>query len=757
MKRFWRGRITSLILAGLALTFAIAWPTGSVFSQTQGYKVDWTLANPPTEGRTGLRLSLANLELTNSGTTNWASSGANALKLGYHWFTADNKAIDPKNPDNGYDELQAELPQDIPTGGRVLYPQFLVGVPSAAGDYVLHIDLVQGADGWLSTKGAADLSFKVSIRGKDGSAPTSSVVSLPLFTTSASFGVSWSGKDEDGGSGLASYDIQYKAATDPDWHDWLLGTTATTATFNGQEGQLYLFRSRATDQAGNVGKYSDNEQASTRIDSLPPSATIQTLPAQSPEVFVVRWSSFDNVAGAATALCDVQYRVGTTGDWQDWQLGTSTGSALFQGQAGQTYSFRVRATDYAGNQGDFPSNAQATTTVSAALDTLFGQMPLVAPLVGGTTSISPTNSTTPTATASISSTVAATTTTSTPPAPTGPTSQFFPLAVKNGDNGSGTTTILVHNPGTDPIDVFIRFNSFAGAPISNTVSDKLTPVSNDQATALARVDTVLKTVAPGDTINVWAGGLTPSTYNGWVEVRSLGTFQASAVRQPTTGAPLQYAPVPAATTLYLPYVKKADAVSSSIFNIANTTATPAQYTITYYDSASGNVVGTDKRTLPRYGSTRFSVNSLTTDDPNLRFQASAVITANVALSVQVENVLQDGSPLSYPALTTAASVAPQMPIYQAVDGVTTSLLVQNTTKDPLTVKMEYLDNTGQVVATTQQNLPGFGRATAWAGDVKELKAGFTGTVRVSTDAANGALAVTVLGAGPNLAGQPFLK
>ncbi len=731
MRHLWRSswlerKLGVLVMLSM-LIVAFSLPVSTVLSQTPPFKVGWTLPNPPTEGRVGVRLSLLGLELANNGTQAWPKAGPAALKLSYRWFTADNKPLDAKNKDTGYDSLPSDLPQDIPAGGRVLYPQFLVGVPFAPGEYNLHIDLVQGTDSWLQDKGSADLNFKVSVKGKDVTPPTSTLKILPLFSNSTTFLVSWSGKDEDSGSGLASYDIQYKVVGDPDWRDWLLGTSATSAQFSGEEGRLYLFRSRASDKVGNVGKYPDNEQVSTRIDSLPPSARVEALPIQSAEYFLVRWSSFDNVAGASTALCDVQYREGTAGEWTDWQLGSSTGSALFRGTPGKSYAFRVRAIDYAGNQGDFPSEAQAVTTVSLAFDSLFAQP--VSPAVPVTT----------------------TTAVSTPQ------SALFPLAAKNGDNGSGTTTVLVYNPGSAPIDVFIRFNNREGAPITTTVNSQPQPVSSDQATAIARVETVLKTIAPGETINVWAGLVQPSSFNGWVEVRSAGTFQASAVRQPVTGRAVQYAPAGAANQLFLPYLKKADAVSSSILDIANPTANPAEYSITYYDAASGSVVATDKRTLPRYGSTRFSINGVNTTDPNQKFQASAVISANVTLSVQVENVLEDGSPLNYPASITAGGVAPQLPVYRAVDGITTSLLVQNTTGTALTVKMEYLDNTGQVIASREQNVAGFGRLTIWQGEVKELNAGFAGKVRVSTSSGNGALAVSVVGAGPTLSERPYLK
>ncbi len=739
--------VLALLVAGLLVS------GGSALSQAQTFKVTWTLANPPTEGRVGLRLGINNLELTNSGSQAWPKTGADQIKLGYRWFGADDKPLDPTT----YDDLRSDLPQDIPPGGRLLFPQFLVGVPNTAGDYSLHIDLVQGTAGWLATKGSTDLAFKVTIRAKDTTAPSSQVKALPLFTTSTTFTVTWESKDEDGGSSVSYSDVQYKVPGDQEWHDWLLNTSATSAQFSGENGKLYLFRSRSTDKAGNSGKYPENEQSSTRLDSLPPAARVEILPGQSPEVFLVRWSSFDNVAGATVSLCDVQYRQGPNGTWTDWLLGTSAGSALFKGEAGKSYSFRVRASDYAGNQGEYSAEAQATTTVSAALNSLVGQPPtgsassLVTPTV-----IIPSVTVPPSPTATVSSPVSGTTPAATTVAPTATATPgvtaatpfqaaYFPLAVKAGDTGS--STIMVYNPGSAPISVTLAFYDQAGTPISGTVSGlSLTPAAT----------TGSKIIGAGETTNFSADMLAVASFSGWVEVRSAGTFQAYAVRQPAVGRAVQYAAAGANSQLYLPYLKKADALSSTYLNIANTTPNPAEFTVTYYDAASGNVLATDKRTLPRFGSTRFSVNALTTADSYPRFQASAIISSNVALAASAEGVLEDGSAFSYPALATGGPVAPQLPVYREADGVSTTLLIQNTGKDSLTVKMEYFNSKGEIIAAKELNVAGYSRQTFWQGDVKELSPGFSGKVRVSTTAAGGKLAVMVLGAGPGMSGRQFL-
>lgn len=732
-----------ILLIAISLFFWGVGAPGIAFSQTpgQGLRATFALPTPPTEGRVGLRLVINNLELTNSGSLTWPKGGAQQLRLAYRWFNSSNQPLDPKNPNNGYDELRADLPQDIPPGGRLLYPQFVIGVPNSAGEYTLKIDLVQGTNTYLASQGSQDLSLKIKISGKDNTPPVAAITTLPVFTNRTLFNVAWSGKDEDGGSGLVSYDIQYRVIGEADWRDWLLNTTATSARFQGENGKVYLFRTRAKDSAGNLAKYPDSEQAGTRVDSLPPAVKVESLPTQSASVFLVRWSSFDNVSGAAAALCDVQYREGATGQWLDWQTGSSVGAALFRGEPGKSYSFRARATDYAGNIGDYPEDAQASTQILPALAALVN--PAIASPV-----VTPTN----------------------PPAPQ---SVFLPYVAKSGENGNGTNTVLVYNPGTAPLDVFIRFNDHAGAALTHTVTSTQTitnpqgvastqvvttsqDIAPDAAAGLARVETTLRTIQPGETINVWAGIVQPTAYEGWVEIRSAGQFEASAIRQPVNGLAVQNAPSDAGPNLYLPYIKKGDALNSSVLNIANPSATPAQFTITYYDPASGNVLATDRRSLSRFGSVRFSASSIPTGDPNLRFTASAVISSDVALAASVETPLEDGTPLYYPALTKAMPVAPQLPVYREADGVTTAVLVQNTAKDPVTVKFEYLDSKGDVLTSREQNVAGYGRLIAWQGDVKELTAGFAGKVRVSTSAQNGTLAVTVFGAGPNFKDKLFL-
>lgn len=88
----------------------------------------------------------------------------------------------------------------------------------------------------------------------DAGAPASGVGALPAVTTSESFSVSWSGADDgDGtpGSGIASFDVFVSTDGGP-FEPLLLGTTDTSAVFNGEFGHSYAFYSVARDNVGHA-------------------------------------------------------------------------------------------------------------------------------------------------------------------------------------------------------------------------------------------------------------------------------------------------------------------------------------------------------------------------------------------------------------------------------------------------------------------------------------------------------------------------
>jgi RHS repeat-associated protein len=150
----------------------------------------------------------------------------------------------------------------------------------------------------------------------DALPPTSAVDPLPSVSQ-PTFIVSWSGTDDPGGSGIASFDV-YVSADGGDFVPWLVGTTATASIFAGTAGHTYSFYSVAVDNVGNREPTPNLAQASTTTAEMaagfritvnapsvtagvPFSVTVTALDADgnviTDYVGVVHFSSSDLLAG----------------------------------------------------------------------------------------------------------------------------------------------------------------------------------------------------------------------------------------------------------------------------------------------------------------------------------------------------------------------------------------------------------------------------------------------------------------------------
>lgn len=135
----------------------------------------------------------------------------------------------------------------------------------------------------------------------------------------------------------------------------------------GEEG-VHILRVRTMDVAGNVSQ----EEHQLRIDTQAPLAQLMPLPSyhRGTEI-LVQWSGSDGEAGQAGSGLDhfeVQVRQGATGQWQPWQPDAPGNSALYNGQRGQLYSFRVRAVDTAGNVSPWATAGGRNTVLVDAID-----------------------------------------------------------------------------------------------------------------------------------------------------------------------------------------------------------------------------------------------------------------------------------------------------------------------------------------------------------------------------------------------------
>ncbi len=125
--------------------------------------------------------------------------------------------------------------------------------PSIATDQVDDADPTQGID-----------PSKEALVTIDSVAPTSTVAPLPPTESTPDFPVTWSGQDDSGGSGVASYDV-YVSDNGGPYTLWQSDTTQTSATFEGIDGHGYAFYSVATDNVGNVEATPTAAEATTVV------------------------------------------------------------------------------------------------------------------------------------------------------------------------------------------------------------------------------------------------------------------------------------------------------------------------------------------------------------------------------------------------------------------------------------------------------------------------------------------------------------
>ncbi|MBK9052512.1 MAG: PD40 domain-containing protein [Chloroflexi bacterium] len=99
----------------------------------------------------------------------------------------------------------------------------------------------------------------------ESSPPQVAMMTLPAYSRRQGFIVQWTGTDP-GGSGIASYDVQYREGTGGSWTNLVINTPATSASFDGTAGTTYYFRVRGRDTAQNVSAWpSGNGHTATTL------------------------------------------------------------------------------------------------------------------------------------------------------------------------------------------------------------------------------------------------------------------------------------------------------------------------------------------------------------------------------------------------------------------------------------------------------------------------------------------------------------
>jgi hypothetical protein len=206
----------------------------------------------------------------------------------------------------------------------------------------------------------------------DVTPPTAAVSALSEYQASLTFTVAWSGTDAT--SGLANYDVQYRDGASGTWTDWQTATTATSASFTGQDAHTYHFRARARDTAGNISSYSSSDTQTT-VDVTAPtpgSLTINggALSSTSTNV-TLSLSASDSVTGASvnppTTLAQMCFSNDGSA-WSTWQAyATSTAWAISTGDGDKAVYARFK--DAAGN---VSSVVSGTITLDTSAGSQYG-------------------------------------------------------------------------------------------------------------------------------------------------------------------------------------------------------------------------------------------------------------------------------------------------------------------------------------------------------------------------------------------------
>jgi chitodextrinase len=189
--------------------------------------------------------------------------------------------------------------------------------------------------------------------GLAASAVSSNQISLSWSAATDSVGVTGYGVERCQGVGCADF-VQILSPTGTSASD--TGLIATTS---------YSYRVRATDAAGNLSGYSNTAATTTPAPDIvaPTTPTGLTAAAVGTSQINLSWGASSDIVGVTGYRVERCQGAGCT---TFGQVLTPTGTSVSDIglTAGTSYSYRVRATDAAGNLSDYSISASATTALT---------------------------------------------------------------------------------------------------------------------------------------------------------------------------------------------------------------------------------------------------------------------------------------------------------------------------------------------------------------------------------------------------------
>jgi hypothetical protein len=131
-----------------------------------GFKVEFGRHSIPAEMVAGETV-LADITIKNASSRTWPSKpdsrGRNAVNFSYHWLDRKRQVV-------VFDGLRTPLPGDLNPGESVTL-RATIRSPEKAGEYLLHVTLVQEGVAWFSERDGGQLSIPVSVAAASAAAP----------------------------------------------------------------------------------------------------------------------------------------------------------------------------------------------------------------------------------------------------------------------------------------------------------------------------------------------------------------------------------------------------------------------------------------------------------------------------------------------------------------------------------------------------------------------------------------------------------
>ena len=267
---------------------------------------------------------------------------------------------------------------DADTGDTLGYT--LGGADAASFDIVETSGQIQTKTG-VTYDHEAKASYAVTVAASDGTDSADATVTISVTDvneppaapdapavagisgSTTSLTVSWTAPPNDGKPTIATYDVQYRQDTSGTFTDGPQDATGTSETITGlMASTLYQVQVRATNAEG------DSAWSASGSGTTGTTATAPVAPA-APTVAAVTGSSTSLAVswiapadgGSAITTYDVQYRPGTSGNFEIWSARVTGTSFTLTGLAANSpYQVQVRATNAIGDSGWSASGSGTT-------------------------------------------------------------------------------------------------------------------------------------------------------------------------------------------------------------------------------------------------------------------------------------------------------------------------------------------------------------------------------------------------------------